>query len=476
MHRLRGRMNRHSGVVHPNCIDKVLLSFEINCTGQRIHYTLILSTEGEPDAGRLREAIVSTARFHPELMTTLRDGLFRHYRQVHDDFVGEVLEVQDLLALQAQQSSAQADISTLYEQRIHEWINRPLDTKKSFPFRVLLLRREPGQSALAFTFHHSAVDGVRALRLVDEIVSRYHNRPPPASLQPPDRRTSQKGDRLLGQARSEREKTEHFYSDMLSHLFHFVFINPLFHPVRIYHDKSERSGEVSFCSAKIGPAEFQRLKDKSNSVGGTVNDILMAVCFTTVDKWNRLHRKRTRKISLFIPIDIGSSDLNGIISNQVSYISFSASARDRTDSARLLRELTARRTYMLKERRGNIYSIVYFAYVLSRLPLVAMRILAKYVLFPLYADTVICTNPGIVRFGDCGEAAAELGPFRVVDFEAVPFVTPVMGMTICVATFNGSLGIYIAYATSHFSKEKAEEFLALCLDEIANYQVKLEQA
>ena len=88
-------------------------------------------------------------------------------------------------------------------------------------------------------------------------------------------------------------------------LSHFVFINPLFHPARIFHDRSEPSGEVWFCSAKIGPAEFQQLKAKSNSVGGTVNDILMAVCYRSIDKWNRRHGKRTRKISLLIPIDIG---------------------------------------------------------------------------------------------------------------------------------------------------------------------------
>ena len=54
----------------------------------------------------------------------------------------------------------------------------------------------------------------------------------------------------------------------------------------------------------------------------------------------------------------------------------------------------------------------------------------------LYADTVICTNPGIVRVND-----------------------------------YGNLGIYIAYDMGLFSKVKAEEFLALCMDELANYQV-----
>ena len=47
-----------------------------------------------------------------------------------------------------------------------------------------------------------------------------------------------------------------------------------------------------------------------------------------------------------------------------------------------------------------------------------------------------------------------------------------MGMNVCALSFNGSLGMYIAYATSHFSKEKAEESLALCLRELASYEVK----
>jgi NRPS condensation-like uncharacterized protein len=462
-------VKRRGGIIHLNCFDKSLLAFEVNCTGRRIGYSGIFSVKGEPDPARLRKAILSTARAHPELMTTVRGGPLRHYRQVHNDVVGELLEVQDLAALQAKKGSARADTGTPYEQSIHEWINRPLDTRKVFPFRVLLLKKGPADYTLVFTFHHSAIDGVRALRLIDDVVSRYHNKPPDASLLPQGVKRS--GDELLQEARTERARTEHFYREMLAHLFYFVFINPLFHPARIFHDRSEPSGEVSHCSAKIAPAEFQQLKAKSDSVGGSVNDILMAVCYRSIDKWNRRHGKKTRKISFLVPIDIGSPDLNGIISNQISYISFSTSAKDRVDPANLLRKISAKRTYMLKERRGNTYSIVYFASVLRRLPLGAMKVFSKYVLFPLYADTVICTNPGIVRVGDCGEGPVEPGDFRVVSFEAVPFVFSVMGMNICVATFNSSLGIDIAYATSHFSKEKAEEFLALCVDELANYQV-----
>ena len=97
-------------VMHLNCVDKALLAFEANCTGQRIGYSGILSLQGEPDPDRLRTAILSTARAHPKLMTTLFGGPLRHRRRVHEEFVGGVLEVRDLADLQTQRGSAKASI------------------------------------------------------------------------------------------------------------------------------------------------------------------------------------------------------------------------------------------------------------------------------------------------------------------------------------------------------------------------------
>jgi NRPS condensation-like uncharacterized protein len=462
-------VTRSGRVRHLNCFDKILQSFEPGCTGRRMTYTGMLYLKGEPDADRLREAVLATARAHPELMTTLCGGPLWHHREVHEEVLGEVLEVQDLATVQAQGDSGRLDVEALHRQRLLQWINRPLDVRKSFPFRVLLLRKRPGECTLAFTFHHSAVDGVRAVHLGNDIISRYHNKPPGEALV--SRGLEPDGDELLREARIERTKTEHFYREMLCHLAWFVFINPLFHPVRIFHDKAGRPEEVSFCSTKITPEEFQQLKAKANSVGSTVNDILMAGCFRSVEQWNKRHGKRSRKVSLLIPIDVGTPDLNGIISNQISYISFHTSVKERADSTTLLKILGAKRARMLKQRRGNAYSIIYFASILRLMPLAFMEVFAKLVLFPLYADSVICTNPGFVRINDCGEDPIEGGNFRVMGFDAVPFVQTSMGMNICVATSADGFGIYIAYDTGYFSKEKAEEFLALCRSELLNYQV-----
>lgn len=464
-------MGKPNGVIPLNCFDKALLSFEVNCGRESIGYHGILSIKGELDIGRLNQAIESTLRLHPTMLTVLHTGRFRYYRQIEYGREGKVLEVRDLSDLQSDRDSADAEINIQYERCLHEWINQPLNVKSGFPFKVLLVRKRRAESALIFSFHHSAIDGIRALRFIDEVISRYCNRTPEGSLLPEDVRVNRKGDELLQRARVERRVTKHFYRDMLSHLFHFVFINPFSHPARIFHDKLERSGELCFCYGKIGPTELQLLKAKSKSVGGTVNDILMAACFSSIDKWNRLHGKRSRKISLLVPVDIGSEDLKHILCNQISYISFATFLKERTDSTRLLRRVNAKTAVMLKERRGNTYSIVYFAYCLSRLSLAIMRPLSKYVLFPLYADTVILTNPGIVTLGDGGEEGAGQSDFRIADFTVAPFVFTVMGMNICIATFNHSLGIYIGYTTSRFSKEKAEEFLGLYLDEVRNYQV-----
>jgi hypothetical protein len=57
---------------------------------------------GEPDPDRLRRAILSTARAHPKLMTTLCGGSLWLCRGLHEEFVGEVLGVSYLSDPQAQ--------------------------------------------------------------------------------------------------------------------------------------------------------------------------------------------------------------------------------------------------------------------------------------------------------------------------------------------------------------------------------------
>jgi NRPS condensation-like uncharacterized protein len=472
-HRLGGRkVKGHRAVIPFNGIDKALLCWD--SSDQHMTYHAILSIEGEIDAGRLNQALLRALLHHPTLRTNLRSTPFRHFREVQDDCDGWGLEVRDLVDLQTSKGSADAQVCAEYEERLSQWINRPPNLEREFPLRALLLRKKKGESSLVLTFHHSAIDGVRAARFVDELISRYNDNDPAESSLSDDVRIHHRGDELMELARSERPGRKHFYRQMVSHLLHFVFIYPLSHPTKIFHNRSGSSEAISFCSGKLGPAEFQQMKSKANSVGGTVNDILAAACFISIEKWNAMHGKKSRKISAMVPVDIGPGERQHIASNQISYVPVSSMPKDRSDSTKLLRSVRGKTAHVLREARGKTFSIVCFAYFYSRLPLPIMSALGKFILFPLYADSILLTNVGIIRLGNDGEGEMEKGRSRIVDLTPVAFVLKPMGMSVVISTYNNDLGIHLTYRTSYFSKEEAAQFLDLYLDETRDYQVSPE--
>jgi NRPS condensation-like uncharacterized protein len=468
-------MKKGDGIIPLNCVDKSLLAFEN--ADQRMTYHGILSIEGEIDADRLNQALLFVLRFHPTLRTVVRTKPFRLFRQIQDASDRKILEVRDLVDLQLVKDLSDVEIDTEYERCLSEWINRPLDVGREFPFRVLLLRKRTAESSLIFTFHHFATDAIRAIHFVNEVLSRYNNETPNRYLLPEDIRIYHRGDELMELARYERPKTEGFYGKMLTYLFYYFLIHPFSHPSRIFHDGFEQSEEIHFCSGKINPTELQEMKSKSRSVKGTMNDILTAACFRTIEKWNRLHGKESKKISLMVPVNIGPKELQHITSNQISFLSLSSIPEDRADPARLLRKVVTRTASTINHnglavvRGGDAFSIVYFAHLLSRLPLAIMRAALKFILFPLHGDTVLLTNLGVIRPWGTRQKEIKGDSFKIVDITPVAQVFDFMGMSLCIGNYNSHLNVCLSYKTSHFSKEKAQEFLDSYLEEIKNYQV-----
>ena len=468
-------MKKSDGIIPLNCVDKSLLAFEN--ASQRMTYHGILSIEGEIDAGRLNQALLFVLRFHPTLRTVIRTKPFRLFRQIQNASDRKILEVCDLADLQRLKDLSDVEIDTEYERCLSEWINRPMDVEREFPFRVLLLRKKTAECSLIFTFHHFATDAIRAVHFVNEVLARYNNSAVDRYLLPEDIRIYHRGDELMELARYERPKTEGFYGKMLSFLLYYFLIHPFSHPSRIVRDRFEQSGKIHFCSGKVNPTELQQMKSKSRSVKGTINDILTAACFRTIEKWNRRHGKGSKKISLMVPINIGPKELQHITSNQISFLSLPSLPEDRADAGRLLRKVVARTASTINHnglavmRGGDAFSIVYFANFLSRFPLAMMRAALKFILFPLHGDTVLLTNLGTIRPWGARQKEIKGDSFKIVDITPVAQVFDVMGMSLCIANYNNHLTICLSYKTSYFSKEKAEEFLDSYLEEIKNYQV-----
>jgi len=457
-------MKRPGRSIPLNCVEKCLLALDgIN---EPMLFHAVLDLEGEIDHIRLNQAILSAQEAHPRMRTILRSKYFRLFREIQDDFGEGVLSVQDLGKLQ----------DTKYERHLSAWINQPMNIRGGFPLRVLLLRKSEAESALVFTFHHSASDGLRSLLFIRKVIECYDNQVSDDSQAPKDIRISREGDELLELARAQRSGVGHFYMKMISSLFHRFFMAPFHPPTRIFHDRSGRSGEIGFCYRNLRPPELEQIESRSKSVGVTINDILLAACFRTIEKWNVLHGKFSKKISMMVPVNIGAEASRHIVSNQVSFISASTTPEDRADPTKLLRKVSRDTAYMRKN--GIAFSIIYFCYFCSRFPLTVMKAVAKFLIFTrIYVDTVYLTNLGLIwpRASGAEGGEAKIGGAKIINITStVPVVTR-MGMGIRLATYNRNLDISLTYKTSHFSKEKAQMFLDLYVEEIKNYPVGSER-
>ncbi|MDM7999806.1 MAG: condensation domain-containing protein [Dehalococcoidia bacterium] len=458
-------MSKQRQTVSMNCIDMTWLA--LDSINERIIFHAILVVEGEVDPLRLNDAIVTTVRRHPALRTVLRRKFLRHYREYRDDIGSQILETHDMTGLGESE----------HKRYVTDWVNRPLDPKKELPFRVLLLKRGPARYWLAFTFHHYATDALRALRFVNEIMAVYNRGEVPvvaadgAGME--DTIEAHRTDELLPLIQRPKSKVRWYYPKIASSLFHRFVVSAFTPPSRIFHDKPGNSGEVSFVRTWLESIELSEIDAKSRVLGATVNDVLLAACFKTIEKWNKMHGKPSGKISIMVPVDVGRKMSQHVVSNQISYVSPFTMPEERTDHIGLLKRVSQRTGCVI--RNGNAFSMIYFTYFLSRLSFAIMRIVGiLFIATRVYIDTTLLTNVGRIRLGDGREP--RLGDARITDiFGVTPVVTP-WGMSIVTAVFNGKLHLGLTYRPARFSDETARRFLDLYVEEIKSYVLALETA
>ena len=453
-------MKRRRRSIPLNCVDKCLSALD----GINEHMLLhaILDLQGEVDHVRLNQAILCAQEAHPVMRTTLRSKYLRLSRQVHEDLAEGPLSIQDLTKLQ------DAD----YERHLFEWMNRPMDLRKEVPLRVLHLRKNEIESSLIFTFHHSAADGLRGLLFIKRVVESYNNEVSDDSLAIEDIWISRKGDELLAFANSQRSRVDHYYGKTIRSLFHRFVMSAFPPPTRVFHDKSGNSKELHLCLATISPGELEQVESKATSAGVGLGDILLAACYRVVEKWNTIHRKSSKAIRIMIPVDIGPKAFRHVVSNQASWISPSTMPEERSDPAKLLRKVRADIVYTAKNRTA--FHLVYFFYFCSRFPLVAMRWMCRFLMVTrTYVDTILFTNVGVIwpKVGSKESALTSMGTARIVNVTgSAPVVTP-MGLSIAAAVYNRNLNLCLTYRPALFSRESAQTFLDLYVEEVRNYQI-----
>ncbi|NWF77814.1 MAG: hypothetical protein HXY36_04395 [Chloroflexi bacterium] len=423
---------------------------------------VILELEGEVDPVRLNQAISSAQRAYPVMRTILRSKNFRTFREIQEDLGKGVLSVTDCAQFH----------DTDPEGYLTSWMNRPFNLWKEFPVRILLLKKNERESSLVFTFHHSAADGLRALLFIRRVVESYNNECSKNCESSEDIRINRKGDELLEFAHSQRARVEHYYRKMLCSLFYRFVIAAVPPPTRVFHDRQGQSRELGFCFKVVGPRDFKQIQSKARAAGVELNHVFLAACYRTVEKWNSMHGKTSKKIRIMAPVNISPKGFRYVVSNQASWFSLPTKPQDRADPIKLLRKVRADTIDATRNRIA--FSLVYFFYFCSRFPLFVMKWMCHFLMITrTYVDSILFTNVGFIwpKLGSEEPAVRKIGDAKILNITgSAPVVTP-MGLSIASGTYNKHLNFSLSYRPAMFSAEKAQKFLDLYLGEIKSYQV-----
>lgn len=450
-----------------NCVDKALLA--LHSKDEPMVFHIILAIDEVVDPVRLKSALMTVLHRHPSLRSTIHTGSLAQVREARNKCDDEILTLWDLAAPEDLAGADQSHIGAWYRRRLSEWMNKPLDPSKVLPCRVLILRKTLKEYSLVFTFHHSAADGLHAFLFISEVIQDYNGvaenaSPSMCSL------TEERGDELVALAQARRLKVKHFYLRIIASLAHRFLLAPLSPNARICRISSKPSHEINFCQGSLPPHELRQIQSRSRSVGATVNDVLLAACFRTIEQWNEMYGKRSRKISIMVPVDVSSASPSPVSANQVSFISVSTTRMERSDHDELLHVVIRRKSHML--RNGVAFPIVYAAHFCTHLPPAIPKAVAKFLMATrIYLDTILLTNVGLIwpTVTASGEGI-KMGNARITDVVGTAPVVSPMGISLWVGTCEGHLRIALSYKTQQFSEAQARTFLNLYLHELRSYQ------
>lgn len=439
-----------------NCVDKCLLA--LDGIRERMVPHIFLHLEGDVDVERLRRSILSFLEAHPIMRSVLRTRPFRVYREVRNDLADNVLVVRDM--------TGRPDPE--YDEFIDRWVNTPLDLANEYPFKMVLIKRAEARYTLIYTIHHMASDGLGMALFILRVVDAYTTGGA-ACVQEMERiRGFDEGDQLLGFARQQRPNTRHYCLNMVADLFNRFVTSSFKPPARIYHDRSGKGDEVGYCFADVPRDEFGAMKLRAKEAGVTVNDVLLAACYRTIEKWNRQHGRKANRIRIMAPVYIGPKGPKEVVANQVSWISLVTLPEERADQGRLLHAIRQKMATLFRD--AIPYSLLYFFYFCSRFPLSVMRMMCRFLMVSrIYVDSILLSNVGVIWSEELGEF--KMGDVRIADLTVLPPVVTPQGLSIVVYTYYGRLQVCLGYKAALFSREKAREFLAEFMDELNGYSI-----
>src|SRR5690554_7060262 len=231
--------------------------------------------------------------------------------------------------------------------RLH---SNPLDFSRPLWECHVIEGLENNRFALYTKMHHSMIDGISGVRLMQRVLTTAPDRtsrPPPLTVRPERRRRSKTDkEASVPAAVSQAMDALKLQADMAPRLWQAG--NRLFHSVRHPEDglTAPFTGPVSLLNHRVtGQRRFatqhyqlERLKDLAHASGGSLNDIVLYLCGTALRRF-LLEQDKLPDIPLTagIPVNIRPADDEGT-GTQISFM-IASLATDEADPLNRLQQI-----------------------------------------------------------------------------------------------------------------------------------------
>ncbi|HUI41945.1 MAG TPA: wax ester/triacylglycerol synthase family O-acyltransferase [Terriglobia bacterium] len=335
-----------------------------------------------------------------------------------------------------------------------------------------------GRGALIWRVHHSLADGVAGAGLVQLMLestadaSRAAHPPRPAAArQRPSEHSAGNMissavhgtlDSLIVAEKGVMGLAHSLLGDRLqSGLMGLAGLLPeLAKPVERLPFNKPCSGERTFCWTEFDLGRAQAVRE---AVGGTVNDVILAVLTRALAKYVRLHGQSVvdRTVRIVCPVSLRNGGHNGELGNQISFLPV-ALPLDVRSPARMLREVAARTSAMKHTGAAGLLGLAAGLLAAAPAPLQAAFWWGiPELILPLPLLNLICTNvPG------SPDPLYATGRRMIASYPQVPTGYD-LGVGCAVQSYDGKLCVgLIADAHAAPDASRLRDFLAVSFEEL----------
>lgn len=413
-------------------LDEAMLLVDTEELPMSVH--LEARVEGNLDEQRLGKAIIEAMNRHP--LARARQAAWKSSDSQHYWLIPKAVAEAPLEVINCANDKEVEKVRSNLQSTLV-----PLD---EVPFQVVLAKH-PGGDYMMMNMNHTAADGVGTLRLSRSIIRAYAEiaDPIPELDLEAVRRFDERDESLDFKDSIKRAKP------FLSRLSDAVTPQS-----RIASDGETEKPGYDFELLRLSEQESRDLNILRDG-GATINDILLAALHTTIDIWNSEHGETSKRIGVFMPVNMRPKDRwFEVVGNFSCGLSASSLPKDRKDFATVLASICKQtKGFKESETAGLLLDLLHdipeTKVWLRRSASALVPIVGEMV-----GDTSLLSNIGRLELEDFDTDGG-----KIKEFWFSPAAQKSLGVYAGAASLAGELFLTFRYHHGQFDRQAAKRFV-----------------